>query len=120
MLEESGIKWRVILVSACYSGGFIDSLKNDQTLIITSSSATRPSFGCGNEDELTYFGKAFFKDQLDQRIGLVKAFSGAVTLIQQRETAHKLKASNPQIFSSPAILNKLHNLEARLVINNSH
>ncbi len=26
-LRESGIKWRVIIISACYAGGFIDALK---------------------------------------------------------------------------------------------
>ena len=120
MLEESGIKWRVIIISACYSGGFIDELKNDNTLIITSSSATRPSFGCGKADELTYFGKAFFKDQLNKRIGILQAFSGAVTLIQQREAARKLEASGPQLSSSPAINDKLRNLEARLAVSKPH
>jgi hypothetical protein len=120
MLEESGIKWRVIIISACYSGGFIDDLKNDHTLIITSSSATRPSFGCGEADELTYFGKAFFKDQLNQGIGLLQAFSGAVTLVQRREAARKLKASGPQLSSPPAISDKLKDLEVRLAVSKPH
>ena len=116
MLKASGIKWRVILISACYSGGFIDDLKNDQTLIITSASATRTSFGCGEEDELTYFGRAFLQEQLEQGIDLLQAFSGATSLIRQREAAQKLKASNPQLSSPPAILQKLKSLEARLEI----
>lgn len=120
ILKESGIKWRVILISACYSGGFIDNLKNDQTLIITSASATRTSFGCGEEDELTYFGRAFLQDQLEHGIGLLQAFSGATSLIRQREAERKLKASNPQISSPPAILQKLKKLEARLETTKPH
>ena len=120
MLDESGIKWRVVIISACYSGGFIDGLKNDHTLIITSSAATRPSFGCGKGEELTYFGKAFFKDQLSQARGILQAFAGAAALIRQRETAEKLKASEPQLSSPPAIIEKLKALEARLESGGPH
>ena len=38
-LDESGIKWRVIVVSACYSGVFLDALKGDDTLVITAADA---------------------------------------------------------------------------------
>ncbi len=120
MLDESGIKWRVVIISACYSGGFIDGLKNDHTLIITSSAATRPSFGCGKGEDLTYFGKAFFKDQLSQARGILQAFAGAAALIRQRETAEKLKASEPQLSSPPAIIEKLQALEARLESGGPH
>ena len=39
-LDKSGIKWRVIVVSACYSGSFINELKSPDTLVITASAAT--------------------------------------------------------------------------------
>src|SRR5205823_3112866 len=28
LLDEAGIKWRIIVISACYSGGFIEALKD--------------------------------------------------------------------------------------------
>ena len=28
-LDETGIKWRVVAVSACFSGGFIEPLRSD-------------------------------------------------------------------------------------------
>ena len=43
LVKESGIRWKVIVVSACYSGGFIEPLKDDSTLIITASRADRTS-----------------------------------------------------------------------------
>ena len=49
MLDESGIKWRVIVISACYSGGFVDSLKDDRTMIVTAADAFHQSFGCGSD-----------------------------------------------------------------------
>src|SRR5262249_20718981 len=58
MLDESGIKWRVLAISACYSGGFIEPLKSETTLIMTAADAKSTSFGCGTESDFTYFGKA--------------------------------------------------------------
>ena len=64
LLDESGIKNRVVVISACYSGGFIEPLKNDTSLIIAASAADKNSFGCSNDAEWTYFGKAFFDEAL--------------------------------------------------------
>ena len=44
-LDKSGIKWRVIVVSACYSGSFINELKSPDTLVITAS----PITNCGSD-----------------------------------------------------------------------
>src|SRR5207344_2149888 len=64
LLDESGIKRRVIVVSACYSGGFIDALKDDNSLVITAAAADRSSFGCSDKADFTYFGKAYFDEAL--------------------------------------------------------
>ena len=37
LLDDAGIKWRIIVVSACYSGGFVDALQDDNTLIVTAA-----------------------------------------------------------------------------------
>ena len=114
ILDESGIKWRVVVVSACFSGAFIDALKNDHTLVITASAADRPSFGCEDGADLTYFGEAFFQDQLNQETDFLTAFEGTEVLIRMREEAEHLEASQPQIASSPAIIEKLRQFAARL------
>ena len=59
-LDKSGIRWRVIVVSACYSGTFINALKDPYTMIITASKADKASFGCTDDADMTYFGRAFF------------------------------------------------------------
>jgi hypothetical protein len=53
-LRDSGIKWRVIIISACYAGAFIDSLRDPDTIVITAAAADRTSFGCSNDRDLTY------------------------------------------------------------------
>ena len=40
LLDKAGVKWRVLVVSACHSGSFIDTLKDDHTLI-TAAAANR-------------------------------------------------------------------------------
>jgi hypothetical protein len=56
-LDNSGIKWKVLVVSACYSGGFVDELTNDFTLVATAASADDKSFGCGDNSHFTYYGE---------------------------------------------------------------
>jgi len=114
MLDAAGIKWRIIVVSACYSGGFIEPLKDDFTLIITASAADRTSFGCGSESEATYFGDALFQHALRFEDSFVKAFEQAKQRIVQRERAEKREASNPQIFIGDDMAAKLPKLEAEL------
>ena len=60
----AGLPWRVVVVSACFSGGFIQSLKSPRTMVITAASARRTSFGCENGRDYTYFGAAFYRDSL--------------------------------------------------------
>ena len=112
-LDESGIKWRVIIVSACYSGVFVDALKGDDTLVITAADSDHSSFGCDDDRDLTYFGEAFLKDSVPTTQTLEEAFKKAAGLIQQRETSeHKIR-SNPQISMGAHMHDKLEGLEGR-------
>jgi Peptidase C13 family/YcxB-like protein len=95
-LEASGIRWRVIVISACYSGAFIDLLADDRTIVVTSAAADRTSFGCGDDNEVTEFGAAFIRDALPRADSLAAAFETARKAIAEREGAAKLEPSSPQ------------------------
>ena len=114
MLDDAGIKWRIIVVSACYSGGFIDPLKDEHSLIITAAAADRTSFGCGTESAATYFGDALFNHALRFEDSFQKAFEDAKKLIAERERAEKRTPSNPQIFVGRSMALRLPKLEAEL------
>lgn len=114
MLDDAGIKWRIIVVSACYSGSFIDVLKDDYTLIITAAAADRTSFGCGSESAATYFGDALFNHALRFEDSFVKAFEDAKQRIAERERAEKRQPSKPQMFIGDEMAAKLPKLEAEL------
>jgi hypothetical protein len=106
-LDDAGIKWRIVIVSACYAGIFIDPLKSDSTLVITAADADHTSFGCADDRDLTYFGEAFLRDALPGAPSLEAAFAKARKLIAEREKAEQLTPSNPQISVGTAIRKKL-------------
>lgn len=116
MLDEAGIRHRVIAVSACFSGGWIEPLATDSSLIMTAADATHTSYGCGTRSELTFFGRAVFHEQLRQTHSFTEAFAKAVPVIAQREVeAGKQDGfSNPQIHVGAQIVPVLRALEHRL------
>lgn len=115
MLDSARIKWRVIVVSACYSGSFIDVLKDEHTLIMTASAADRTSFGCGHDGDYTYFGDAYFGHALREDLSFARAFEAASALIDKRERAEGLTASRPQIHEGAQIGAHLRDIERRLL-----
>ena len=96
-LDESGIRWRVIIVSACYSGSFIDELSSPTTVVITASAADKMSFGCTNSAEMTYFGQAFFAESLRNNTSFANAFKEASIRIKERENFMGFEPSEPQM-----------------------
>ncbi|HYL88671.1 MAG TPA: C13 family peptidase [Burkholderiales bacterium] len=107
MLQDSGIKWRVIVISACYSGGFIEPLRDDNTIVITASSAERASFGCEGGRDFTYFGEAYFRDALSRTRSFTGAFELAKSIVAEREAKENLESSMPQMWVGPAIAERL-------------
>ncbi|HSZ08503.1 MAG TPA: C13 family peptidase [Steroidobacteraceae bacterium] len=112
-LSESGIKWRVIIISACYAGAFIDSLKDPRTIIIAAAAADRTSFGCSNDRDLTYFGEAFYRDALPEARSLREAFDKAKSAIAARERREHVDPSKPQAYFGTELEAKLASMDAR-------
>lgn len=118
-LAQSGIKNRVLVLSACYSGSFVDQLSDDNTLILTAARADRTSFGCSNEREWTFFGDAYFNHALRRERSFITAYERARVLIESWEKAQGLTASEPQMFVGAAIRDKIDAiLAARLATVN--
>ena len=107
MLQDSGIKWRVIVVSACYAGGYIEPLRDDNTVVIAAAAPDRTSFGCEADRNFTYFGEAYFRDALARTRSFTGAFELARKLISQREKAEHLEPSLPQMWAGRGIAARL-------------
>ena len=118
-LNDAEIKWRIIIISACYSGGFIAPLAGPTTLLITAANADRNSFGCGHDGKYTYFGDAYFEKGLKQTKSFLKAFDHAEKIIFAKENKNNFENSDPQISVGIEIKNKLIEFEKGLKAKNS-
>jgi hypothetical protein len=112
-LDEAGIRWRVIVVSACYSGIFIEPLADAHTLVITAAAADRTSFGCADENDYTYFGRAYFADALAKTDSFLEAFALARATVTELEKAEGETPSLPQVSIGRDIAAKLATLPLR-------
>lgn len=97
ILAKRPFKWKVVVVNACYSGGFVPPVHGPGTLVLTAARSDRSSFGCGSDSDATYFGKAWLIDALNRTPDFVAAFAQAKAEIASWETQGKLTPSEPQI-----------------------
>ena len=104
LLQPLAERDKVVVISACYSGGFIDPLKSPNTLVITAARADRVSFGCSEESDFTYFGRALFAEALQRTRDIVQAFTLAQARVAEREQADHYQASEPQIWAPQQVV----------------
>jgi len=113
LLDDAGIRYRVIIVSACYAGGFVAPLAGPDTMVIAASDADSTSFGCRDGAQWTDFGRAYFAEALAQSASFEGAFRIASRRIAEREAQEHLPPSSPQIWVGSGIRNQLQRLETR-------
>ena len=114
LLDQTNVRHRVVVVSACYSGGFIAPLATAETLILTAANLGRRSYGCGRDSEITEFSKALYLKALGQTRSLRTAGSLAIEIVHNDERAARLEHSYPQLRSGFAIEDKLRVMERQL------
>ena len=113
-LDESTIRWKVVVISACYSGGFIDMIKDERTMVITAARADRQSFGCGALSDATYLAQALFGQALKETYSFETGFQKARALIEKWEKEKNFTPSEPQMHAGAEIRAKLAEVEGRL------
>lgn len=115
-LDDAGIRWRIVVISACHSASFIPHLEDPQTLVATASRADRRSLGCSDERELTYFGEALFRDALPKSDDLIGALALAREVVERHEREEKVaesERSEPQVYIGARMREKLAELKFR-------
>jgi hypothetical protein len=113
-LSTLGIRNRLLLISACYSGIYVPLLASDTTAILTASSADRTSFGCQSDNDWTFFGDAMINRALRKPQPLGDGATEAGRLIAGWETQGRLEPSRPQVSIGSGARTWLAALEARL------
>ena len=117
MLDELGIRNRLLILSACYSGVFVPTLANDTTALFTAASADRTSFGCAADRDWTFYGDAMINHAMREPVPLAKVGETAVALVAQWEgmgASMGIIPSQPQISIGAKVGTWLSPLEARM------
>lgn len=107
ILAKRPFRWKVVVVNACYSGGFVPKLQGPGALVLTSARTDRTSFGCGTDSDITYFGHAWLVDGLNATPDFVAAFRKATVEIADWEKKDAVTPSEPQIAIGQGIEDKL-------------
>jgi hypothetical protein len=96
-LDRAGIRRRIIVISACFSGTWIPALASPDSIIITAARKDRTSFGCDDRRPLTFFGEAFLEGPLAHGSSLRDAFESARKKVAGWESEGNMLPSEPQI-----------------------
>jgi hypothetical protein len=107
LFEAAGIRWKIVVVSACQSGTWIDALKDDETLVIASSAADARGADCEGGVRPGAFAEAFFADAMRRNEDIAQAFDVA------RRQLEGSRAATPVMAMGPAIAERLKLLRQR-------
>ncbi len=113
VLSDLGLKNRLLLISACYSGVFVPLLASDTSIVVTAASSERSSFGCVADNDWTFFGDALINHALRKPQPLSVAVNEATNLIARWEGDNKLLPSDPQASFGHGAARWLDALEAQ-------
>lgn len=114
LLDDAGIKWRIIVVSACHSGSFIEPLADDFTLVITDAAIGHATFGCDGRTPPGLFGESFFANGLGKLGSFEAAFDAAKKAIAEREAqAGYAPPAHPQWAMGTEMADKIKTLRGR-------
>jgi len=113
-LDEAGIGHRILIISACFSGGFIPTLRAPNTLLLTAADHDRTSFGCGASSTFTWFGRALLMEGFQHSQNPITAFQYARKAVQRREHKFQYPASRPQMDIGDSIRIRIKDWQATL------
>ena len=114
LLDEAGVRNRVVIVSSCFSGAFVGPLATGDTMVLTAASADRPSYGCSSDAKMTDFSRALYLKALSKTRSLREAAVQTLDLVREDEKARGYTHSLPQLRSGPAIDERLRIIERQL------
>ena len=91
----------LLIISACYSGSFIETLKNQKHVIATAAASDKTSNGCSPLHHQTYYGQALvealnsYSD--DSEKDILSVLKSTISTINKKEKWKKDK-SEPKLF----------------------
>ena len=93
-----GTRPTVVVVSACYSGIFINALAAPNRMVLTAASRERTSFGCGADETYPWFDGCII-ETLPTATDFLALAAGARACVARKEVERGVSpASEPQLF----------------------
>jgi hypothetical protein len=85
----------VVLVSACYSGQFVEALAGDNRIVMTAAIKDRPSFGCSTDTTYTFWDGCLV-DSLPLAATWEELYTDVKSCVTEQEQALGFRPSLPQ------------------------
>lgn len=93
-----GTRPTVVIVSACYSGIFVNALAAPNRMVLTAASRERTSFGCGADETYPWFDGCIL-ETLPNATDFLALAAGARACVTRKETERGVNLpSEPQLF----------------------
>jgi hypothetical protein len=93
----------ILVLSACFSGGFINGLAGNDRMILTAARPDRTSFGCGDNDKYPFFD-ACVLERAPVSHDFIDLGSKVQTCVAAKEKEIGAKPpSEPQMWIGPAL-----------------
>lgn len=93
-----GARPTVVIVSACYSGIFVNALSAPNRMVLTAASRERTSFGCGADETYPWFDGCII-ETLPTASDFLALAAGTRACVTRKETERGVSpASEPQLF----------------------
>jgi hypothetical protein len=105
LAEGCGSLPTVVIVSACHSGTFIDNgARRPNRVILTAAATNRTSFGCGADDEYTYYDWCLLH-AFDEAVTWSNLAASTKTCVEGLERKIGARPSLPQLFVGSDVAN---------------
>jgi hypothetical protein len=105
-----GARPTVVIVSACYSGIFVNALSAPNRMVLTATSRERTSFGCGADETYPWFDGCII-EALPAATDFLALAAGARACVTRKEQEHAVALpSEPQLFVGPEMQLRLPTL----------
>lgn len=93
-----GTRPTVVIVSACYSGIFVNALAAPNRMVLTAASRERTSFGCGADETYPWFDGCIL-ETLPTATDFLALAAGTRACVTRKETERAVALpSEPQLF----------------------
>ncbi|MET1026030.1 MAG: C13 family peptidase [Dongiaceae bacterium] len=98
-----GTRPTVAIVSACYSGIFVDqAMTTPNRIILTAARSDRTSFGCSADNEFTYYDSCLIENW-QKAHSFRQLYDRSVLCVRAKEAKLDAKPSEPQAYFGSAI-----------------